>query len=539
MFEYSIEQKIVIFIVKKFCCEGYIKIDPSLTQNIDWDKLYKLILEQRIFLLIYKYIKDYIPKSYSEVYQQRYILFESGIKNAIHEIGKVSKSAKEKNIKVIFNKGLIYSKLIYNDLFLRDLGDIDTIISEKDILKMDSLLRKSGYYQRYGLDLNGNIKKLPIPILKNFNHYEYYDYIKKYDDKIVCLEVARRLHTISQDHMEKFITQTMEIEIKNYLVEVFDISHGFLALCENAYSNSESLLECVHSISLKDYIDISLFIRKYQDQFNWLEIKKLADEYRITHQLFRVFNNLNEIFPDYLKENIIMLFSPKNIPYKFEGNIDGSQLKWNMGFVQRLFDKERRFIEYKQLVKNKVYDDRSIDLFIIPSYQYFDIKNYRNYYGLNNWKYPNEVKIIPRFGRDRLLIGVCLDINFYGDLDNYLLEFRLYDHDIKNEKLATYVYLTRRNQKVSYNYFILKSHLFTSLELRNSTYFREDDKEIINIFNVEDKVFLELEIPFEFIPINTYKLLKKVYCHIYLFEKIYYDMYHTIGELKCFFGNNA
>ena len=102
---------------------------------------------------------------------------------------RLDEFSKEERIRFVLVKGLVLSKVIYEDIYLRQINDIDILVEEDDTLRMDYILRKMNYIQPYeNIDNDQEpLKLLPYPImrLKHTNHFfEYYNFRDEIVSKI-------------------------------------------------------------------------------------------------------------------------------------------------------------------------------------------------------------------------------------------------------------------------------------------------------------------------------------------------------------------
>ena len=81
-------------------------------------------------------------------------------------------------------KGITLSKLIYEDIYMRNSNDIDLLFRECDLNKVFDILSDHGYFSvvgdpyPYGLE-EGKALRLPYPIFKQNDHHEYGEMWKK------------------------------------------------------------------------------------------------------------------------------------------------------------------------------------------------------------------------------------------------------------------------------------------------------------------------------------------------------------------------
>jgi hypothetical protein len=132
------------------------QIRSIIQKNIDWSFLIQTALEHGIVYLLYQSLKktcsDSVP---SDVLNQ---LRDYSIANTIRNISlteelfQILKIFESHNIPAIPYKGPVLAASVYGDIALRQYTDLDIIIHEKDVLKVEELLISRGYSPEFRLN---------------------------------------------------------------------------------------------------------------------------------------------------------------------------------------------------------------------------------------------------------------------------------------------------------------------------------------------------------------------------------------------------
>lgn len=116
--------------------------------DFDWQSFLNIVTQNRVLPIVYnalKQCKEQLPENTLEQFQKLYQ--KSCATNLLltgHLI-RVYKLLQEHNIVAVPFKGPVLSKLIYADVCFRSYGDIDILISKKDLPAAICLLEQNGY----------------------------------------------------------------------------------------------------------------------------------------------------------------------------------------------------------------------------------------------------------------------------------------------------------------------------------------------------------------------------------------------------------
>lgn len=419
------EQNILIYVIRMID-RGFNKNTDlnSICGEINWDNFHSLLIDQRVFPLIYQHIKPFLPSKYCHVYEETYNLHVRSCNIYINEMVKLLEMARKNNIKILWLKGMVLSQLIYDDYMVRARGDIDLLVSEKDMFFLDKQLRKLGYLHICGKvhpyiyeDKIEEFEILPFPILKEFDHHENFEYFKRYDDNLlISLEVGRNIHnTIQEKYIYDFLNSTQEIKIQDYTFLTFNKVYTLLYLFENTYTDSETING---SLRVKEYIDLYYFLKKYGKEIDWLELHELAQKYQMVHQIIRVLDNLALLLGENLFPEITNFFDINSINYDTRTCSSGYLLNWETNFLDRLFNSEGRIKEISNLLVKHCYSENN------PNYanpfHVYETKEVKRitldrYLHFIDKKYNFEIKYLPHTNGKYLYFQFSIiDILFPG-----------------------------------------------------------------------------------------------------------------------------
>jgi Uncharacterised nucleotidyltransferase len=164
------------------------RIQALVLETIDWQKLIQIAQQHKVVPILYSRLKSAcskdIPNSVlSSLYSEfkstsTYNLFATG------ELIKLLELLKKQGILALPYKGPILAQLIYNNVGLRQFGDLDIVVEQKDIFAVEKLLLAHGYQPK----LKMNALELVAYMQSNTEHT--YDFIHK--EKGIFIEVHWR-----------------------------------------------------------------------------------------------------------------------------------------------------------------------------------------------------------------------------------------------------------------------------------------------------------------------------------------------------------
>lgn len=141
----SKELKLLIQLVKS---KNELK-DIDQLQNIDWRLFLDLVHHHRCQPIIYLKLKDMpqtiVPLEVIQALQQTYTKNTFKMLQLSGEMEQISKLFAENEIKTLFLKGPALARHLYGDISLRTSKDLDVLVQETDLDKVDALLLASGY----------------------------------------------------------------------------------------------------------------------------------------------------------------------------------------------------------------------------------------------------------------------------------------------------------------------------------------------------------------------------------------------------------
>ncbi|MCD1260559.1 nucleotidyltransferase family protein [Paenibacillus athensensis] len=411
------------------------------SRAVEWDELYTLASRHKIFPQVYTLISPYLPSSQVPIFSDAWEKHLKKIACFIAETKNIAAIAKKHKVDLVFLKGIVLSKILYDNLYSRSTGDIDTLLRDSEVARFDLILKENLYFHACGTEnpfeiINHQYERLPFPTLKQYDHHEYFEYYKQVQpDVFVALELQRYLHGAVQEPLIfDFLQSSQDIQIEDMEMKTLDLNHTFLSICENTYENSEWSNE---GPRLKDYFDLLSFLVKYKQDLQWSHISALASKYALLDIVKLVLEQVNEIFHAVVDEQIVTLFDPSPIPYTENSRI---VLPWQNSIIHRLFDPDQkklvtnaRMLMEKSFTRENPYYTRSSDLHSLSEAHSLPDEAYSI---IQDLKYGFELKYAAV--TDQLTRGLFVIIpkTLYDQFERFTVSISIFHPDLTSETVA-------------------------------------------------------------------------------------------------------
>lgn len=147
----SLENRLIINCATTLMDEqSYSSSLDIMKKGLNWEYIYETAQAHNVAPLMYpnleKLNKDYpIPQSIFSQFRKSY--HSTGIRNAklYNELAVLLKDFKENGIEVMLIKGAALAILVYKNIALRPMSDVDILVKKEDAWKIRKILIKKGY----------------------------------------------------------------------------------------------------------------------------------------------------------------------------------------------------------------------------------------------------------------------------------------------------------------------------------------------------------------------------------------------------------
>lgn len=266
----------------KISTETTANIRSLVHRNLDWDYLIKIASKNNLKPLFYSQINttcpDIVPNFFLGKLRDD---FNGNVKKNLLLFGELLRLVdifNKSKLRVIPYKGPLLSIMAYNDLTLREFGDLDIYIDLEDFNQVMDILQKEGYksildlndsqkaayfkYQREYMFINKSngvlveIKwKLPTPsLVLNIDP----KFLFKFEEQIQVKIGTKEIHTLSPDNLLIVLAIHNAGHFWTRLLWLCDISE----LIKSHELNWTNILENAEKLGIKRVLYINLFLAK-------------------------------------------------------------------------------------------------------------------------------------------------------------------------------------------------------------------------------------------------------------------------------------
>ncbi len=293
----SVEQQLYIQLSTIQLSEKQVvEIIKLINQNPNWKTVSEFAAKHGVASLFYKHfrnqrINEQIPVEVLQFLQKKY--FQTLQKNTIiyHEFDKIIDLFKVNNIEVIALKGIALAEIIYGDIALRPMSDIDLLTHESDLSKIMELLKTIGFERL-------------IPRTEFIGTINVENEIGFINKNNILVEIHQSLvseHHVFEYKIDDFWLNTFEVKIGKNIIPIFTPEYMLFHLCAHLYG---------HSFDPKFRIgwlfDITNVIAKYSNSINWSLLENLAKQKGMEKPIFETLCFVKNYIPF------------QNIPLNFE-----------------------------------------------------------------------------------------------------------------------------------------------------------------------------------------------------------------------------
>ena len=153
------------------------RIKHLSAQNIDWEFFKILIIQNRIYPIVYKnlkFIEESIPVNLMSELKKMVVL--TGTSNFIHTVflQRLVAVFKEKRIFMLPFKGPVLAEQLYKDIILRPFSDLDILVDKSDAVQAFNLFKEQDLIAQ--LDLK---KSQFEKYVNDEDHFVFYDFKNK------------------------------------------------------------------------------------------------------------------------------------------------------------------------------------------------------------------------------------------------------------------------------------------------------------------------------------------------------------------------
>jgi len=267
------------------------EVRDILYENPDWDYVENTAMKHGLSQLLYLSLKEIdsenlVPPQIMLKFKNAY--YGNVSRNTLYykELNRIVSCLKSSGVKIIVLKGAFLAEVVYGNIGLRPLLDIDLLVKKEDFGKVNETLVARSYIE------TPNLTELHRQIdVANGHEIGYQN-----SDKEIFIEIHTEIQLNDnpfQIDINRFWERAREINISGIEVLTFAPEDLLQHLCLHLNRHSQP---GAPPVSLKWYCDIAEVIRYYENEINWDFLVESSKKYGIEEPIFQNLDIAKEYF---------------------------------------------------------------------------------------------------------------------------------------------------------------------------------------------------------------------------------------------------
>jgi hypothetical protein len=265
-----------------------------LPSDLNWEILTKMAyfhgLEPFLYDLIRQGLlpKENTPLKTADDWKRTY--FHNVIKNTgyVDLLTQIVSASEKKNTSIIALKGMASTAMLYKDLGLRSMADIDILCQTKDLKILSPILHELGFQKR------GHLQAHHIA----FSHQE--------------LGIMIELHFALQFIAKNKKNLLSQFWIHKHWAEIDNTKIPILSIEDQLTFEMAHILDHVYLVSLKHYQDFLGWLILHKEKIDWDYLESLLIQSGMLQEFVSLSSSLSELFQISLEIPVTADISDKN-----------------------------------------------------------------------------------------------------------------------------------------------------------------------------------------------------------------------------------
>lgn len=225
----------------------------------EWDPLYDIFMQQKLFPLGYSLLKESIPPEHKKKWITAHLILHLIIDRRMADITSIQNLLAENGIPSYLTKGIALSQFIYNTPYMRQSNDIDIFVKSTDLRAAFYCLYEHGYpFEPFMQVPNESYLDIEKYIT---SAYELVFYPLKGEHYKIEIKSADKNAFIQDDLMNIIDNNPTVLSVHGSKISCVDNVFGLFYLFTNAYKNNFLPWAQFNSRNLRDLYDIAYWIK--------------------------------------------------------------------------------------------------------------------------------------------------------------------------------------------------------------------------------------------------------------------------------------
>jgi hypothetical protein len=331
------------------------KITKLASQGIDWDYFLSKAKNEGVAALIYRVLsqeeslRTLMPIQVSNELKDAYYCTFGRNAIILRSLEELSAFLAQEKIGIILFKGLMLAELVYKDLGVKPMSDIDILVKKADLMKLDRILKSIGYAPVPGADV---LLELPYTRHRNSIDYSKPSAITLHVYWHIINYVTYDTEVIKKIDMDKIWSEAKSIRIGGANIFTFSPRHQIIYLCLH------SMIHCFCPLLLGS--DLNEYIRSEREFIDWDLVTKEAISFGIYKYVYYGLYFIKHIFDAEIPPEVLKVLKPEKMSY-FEKKlilsiIDGKPVRWTEDLLS--LGMNENFADRIKFIFNTVFPSR-------------------------------------------------------------------------------------------------------------------------------------------------------------------------------------
>lgn len=321
-------------------------IKEIVATKLDWGYIVGQLVHHRLSGYFISYLTEYEKKYlYKEVKKQLVLIYKMNKVITIANMkymSKIFEQFEKQNITYAGLKGVIYNTSMY-EIGVRRSNDIDILVPEPELRKVDEILRSNGFIQSVNSNREEATKK--DKIIQRLNFHDLIPYYKNIDNSILVpyykLDINFRVDNEKDGLTKKFFDYGTQIyEREGFRIRGLRWQIHLLHLCIHFYR------EVSHIVWVKDKRDCMLYkLVDIENTIRFIGTEKLISwfeemtQFHCDEDIFTTFYYLNELYPNDIYRKLLNKINiDESVPNKIKIKKSEESVMRDESYIKNVFD---------------------------------------------------------------------------------------------------------------------------------------------------------------------------------------------------------
>lgn len=313
-------------------------LNKIIEEGIDWVEVGGILLNHRLGGYLYKYMsKEQIKNIPKEMKKNLQALIKGQETEQIRMykyIKEIDNTLKDTSIRYAGLKGVVFCTDLYEPGVRRS-NDVDLLVYEEDLDKLDEAFRKIGYIQSLLPDGKVVEASRKEKVIQRMNYHDLVPYVKEEEDGIILIDI-NFLFDGKENLVDKKVYDRGLVMYngENYSFKGLDLESNLAFLIVHFYREAvdEIWVKDKRNLVLYKIVDVINYIRFYQDKIDILDFSNLLKELNLIEKTIYTFSIVKKYYDDLFINECLKIL--------------------NENYPDIYIEMERRYLEYDAYYEN-------------------------------------------------------------------------------------------------------------------------------------------------------------------------------------------